>query len=106
METYAFAQAADAHGVPWLALRAVVDPARDGLPRSLRDWNGESDGDVVRSALRRPLEWPAYARLAFGMRRAMGALRSAAPQVVLAAERSAVAASAGAGTEIPLAVRA
>jgi hypothetical protein len=92
METYAIACAAEEHGVPWLAL-------------SLRDWNGESDRDVVRAALRRPLEWPAYVRLAFAMRRAMRALRTAAPGVVLAAERSAAAATANLGTEIPLAVR-
>jgi adenosylhomocysteine nucleosidase len=97
METYAMARAAEEHGVPWLALRAVVDPVRDGLPPPLRAWNGESDADVVRAALRRPLEWAAYARLAFAMRRAMRSLRSAAPGVVRAAERSA----AGAGTEVP-----
>lgn len=104
METYAIARAAEEHGVPWVALRAVVDPARDGLPRSLRAWNGESDADVVRAALRRPLEWPAYVRLAFAMRRAMRSLAAAVPGVMSAAQRSA-AGSAGVDSEIPATLR-
>ena len=103
METYTIARAAEDHGVPWLALRAVVDPAGTGLPRSLQRWSGEADSDVVRVALRRPMEWPAYVRLAFGMRRALRALHDAMPAVMLAAKRSG---AAGADVEIPLVARA
>jgi adenosylhomocysteine nucleosidase len=77
METFDIARAAAAEGVPWLALRAVVDTADEELPPSLKHWSGESDATVVLRALRRPLEWPAYVRLAFQMRHALHTLRRA-----------------------------
>jgi len=86
METYGVAQTADAHGVPWLALRAVLDPAHAGLPASLRGWQGEGDAAVLRRAVRRPLEWPSYARLALAMRRATRSLRTALPAVIASVE--------------------
>lgn len=86
METYGVARAADAHGVLWLALRAVLDPAHAGLPASLRGWQGEGDADVLRRAVRRPLEWLSYARLALAMRRATRSLRAALPAVIASVE--------------------
>jgi hypothetical protein len=82
METYGVAQAALRHGVPWIALRIVLDPAGASLPPSLADWRDESDErDIIRTALRRPREWPGYARLAFQSRATMRALARSAPLV-------------------------
>ena len=86
METYALAQAAVAHRVPWLALRAVVDPAGATLPRDVRTWRDEVDERTIARRLAvRPLEWPACIRLALGLRRALCALAQATGPVADAA---------------------
>jgi adenosylhomocysteine nucleosidase len=83
METYAVAEAAERLSVRWLALRAVLDPAGAGLPRDLRDWQEEAgEREMIGRIARRPLDWPAYARLVLGLRRALAALRQAVPPVV------------------------
>ncbi len=80
METYTIAEAVVARGLPWFALRAVVDPAGAALPRPLRAWRGEEDGSaLVFTLLQRPQYWPALARLALQMRRATGALTRSVP---------------------------
>jgi adenosylhomocysteine nucleosidase len=71
METFHLAVAAEAAGVPWVAIRAVLDPASQSLPHSLRSWSSEADvARILRSAAMHPLEWPAYVRLAVQERRA------------------------------------
>jgi hypothetical protein len=82
METYGVAQAALRHRIPWIAVRVVLDPAGASLPPSLDNWRDESDErDIIRAALRRPREWPAYVRLALQSRAAMRALARSAPRV-------------------------
>lgn len=101
METYAMARIAEAAGVPWLALRAVLERVAEPLPRSLRAWDGDADAAVARGAAMRPWEWPAYVRLALQMRRAMRSLRAALPPVL-----SAEASFCADGAEVPLVARA
>ena len=82
METAAFARLAVEHGVDWMALRAVIDPAAMALPVSLRNWNGDT-GDLA-TALRialRPADWLGGGRLALALRPALRALRAATPIV-------------------------
>ncbi len=80
METYGVVAAVQARAIPWIALRAVLDPAREALPRELLDWRGEDDERaIVRRIGRRPVAWPAYARLALQMRRALHALVRGVP---------------------------
>lgn len=86
METYAIVEAAEARGVAWLALRAVLDPATAGLPAAARDWQGEHDErQIVRHLVLRPHTWPAYARLALQLRAALAALRRGVPLLAGAA---------------------
>jgi hypothetical protein len=94
METYGVAAAAMKHGVAWMAVRVVLDPAGMTLPASLAAWHDEADERaIMRSAIRRPFEWPAYVRLAMQLRTATKALGRSAPLV-----RDAVASlEAGAG---------
>lgn len=80
MESYGVAAAALRHGVPWIAVRVVLDPAGMELPRSLAAWRGEDDERAIaREALRHPREWPAYTRLALQSRAAMRTLTRIAP---------------------------
>lgn len=89
METYGVAAAASAAGVPWLAVRAVVDTAKMTLPGPLRDWvAGTPDRRVAAAALRHPLDWPAYVRLALQARSAQQALRRTVPVVLRAAAQA------------------
>ncbi len=106
METWHVIEAAASHGARWLALRAVLDPASDLLPPSLRDWNGAtSDAAIARALVRRPLEWPAYVRLALQSRAALRSLRTALPIVIAAAESAMLSRDGQPEKEIPLAVR-
>ena len=76
METHGVARAASEAGVPWVALRVVLDPAQHSLPPSLAAWQSEEDERAIAvAALRRPLEWPGYARLGRDLYRARPALR-------------------------------
>ena len=43
MESYELAEALDAAGVPWLALRSVLDPAGSVLPAPVARWTSEAD---------------------------------------------------------------
>lgn len=83
METYPVVEAAARHRIPWLVLRAVVDTAAFNLPTELQDWRGDGDdeGAILRSMVRRPQHWPAYAKLAIGMMRALRALNQTLPSV-------------------------
>jgi nucleoside phosphorylase len=90
METYDIARAVEASGARWIAVRTVLDTASSSLPASLRDWSGTtSDRDVLRAALRKPGEWPAYVRLALAMRSALGSLTRTVPIIATAAAAAA-----------------
>lgn len=90
METYAVAAAASAAGVPWLAIRAVADPAGMSLPRALRAWSpGTPERRVAALALRNPLDWPKYGRLALHARAAQRALRRTVGTALRAAAQAA-----------------
>jgi adenosylhomocysteine nucleosidase len=94
METQVMASLLAERGVPWLAVRTVLDPARDTLPRELARWQDEADNAAaVRAALRHPASWPAFMRLAIQERRALRSLRRTVPVVsaTLAASREAFA---------------
>ena len=66
-ETGAVAAAAQAAGVPWVAVRAVVDPAGFDLPHAALaavDEDGHTHpGRVITASLRRPQELPRLMRL-------------------------------------------
>ena len=80
LESYWLAEAADRAGLPWLVVRAVVDPADWALPPSLAEWASEADSArALRAAALRPWEWPAYVRLATAWARAERNLRRAVP---------------------------
>lgn len=92
METHDLAAAAAQSGIPWLAVRAVLDPIGSALPAPLRVWRAESDErDILGAIVRRPWEWPAVARLAWRMRAACRALRAALDVAIPAVESVEVA---------------
>jgi hypothetical protein len=94
METYSIVEAAERCSLPWLALRAVVDPADETLPAPLRSWRSDRDERAIALALaRRPDTWPAVARLALQMNRATGALTRSVPLAIAAATALPAAAS-------------
>jgi adenosylhomocysteine nucleosidase len=83
MESYLLAEAAEGRGVPWLALRAVLDPAGAALPASLAGWRDERDDlRMLLRLARRPQDLPGAIRLALSLRRALGALCVATRVVV------------------------
>jgi hypothetical protein len=83
METYYLAQAVEAAGGRWLALRSVLDAAASGLPAALHNWRGETDeSGLLSRSLRRPQDWPAFAGLAADWRRAARGLKKALDVIV------------------------
>lgn len=81
MESAAIARVAREAGIPFIAVRAVIDPARSNLPTSAMA--GMSDpAHATRATLgvlaRRPWELPALCRLAIWYRRSLHMLSSAA----------------------------
>ncbi len=80
MESAAIASLAQAHQIPFIAIRAIVDPARYSLPRSalsaLED-PAHSAGRVMRALVRRPWELGALLPLAWWYGRALRQLRAA-----------------------------
>ena len=82
METGAMARIADDAQLPWLALRAVADPAGRALPVWLREAVG-TDGRIRRTnavagLIGHPLAVPQVIRIGADSRRAMAALRRVA----------------------------
>ncbi len=81
METLAIARLARAHGIPWLGLRSVADPAGRPLPRAALaafDAQGRvAAGRFVARLLLAPGEWPALWRLRQQFVAATTSLRSA-----------------------------
>ena len=59
METYGLALATEQRQIPWIAIRAVLDPASAALPSSLRGWRPDTgERAIMLEARRRPWEWP------------------------------------------------
>ena len=76
METHAVAQACSAAGVPWVAVRVVLDTAGQSMPDAIASWHGDSDDRAVAfGALKRPPDWLAFVRLALQYPKARKALR-------------------------------
>lgn len=87
MEAYHIARACAAASVPWVVVRAVLDPAHRTLPAAVRDWHDDRDEAAIRrAALGHPQDWPAYTLLAWELRKATEALRRAFPTALAAAE--------------------
>ncbi len=82
MESEAVAKVAGAHGLPFLALRVVADPAGRAIPQSAMDGlraDGTADiWKIVLSLARRPGDLPGMIRLAGDYRRARRRLRDVA----------------------------
>ncbi|MEE8271241.1 MAG: hypothetical protein V3R98_05855 [Alphaproteobacteria bacterium] len=82
MESHHVAAAALAARIPWMALRAIADPAHRTLPAAavaaLRDDGGIDVAAVVGRLCRRPWQLPALIGLAVETRLGLGALRRAA----------------------------
>jgi adenosylhomocysteine nucleosidase len=81
MESQAVAKAAAAHGLPFMVLRAIADPAMRGLPQSalvgLDEAGNPRIGAVLAKLLSRPWELPALIRLGLDSRAAHAQLREA-----------------------------
>jgi adenosylhomocysteine nucleosidase len=73
MEDYWAAEAAAEAGVPFLSVRAVLDPAHQGLPSYLIGLSERQD-QVMRRILTRPWQVPALLRLARQAKAAQGSL--------------------------------
>jgi len=85
MESHAVAAAAHAAGLPFVALRAIVDASDQAVPDLALAGMG-ADGrtralPVVRGLLRRPGALPGLLRLRRDMRAALAALREVAPEL-------------------------
>ncbi len=80
-ESHVVAAIAAAHGLPFAALRVVVDPAARGLPPAalvaLRAGGAVDHAGVLRSLARRPSQLPLLVRTALDARTAQRALRRA-----------------------------
>src|SRR5205814_224768 len=77
MESYPVARAAAAAGIPWLAIRAIVDPLRSSLPAFTRDPAGGYVGPAMKYALSGPRAAADLVRLATRARAAAAALEVA-----------------------------
>jgi hopanoid-associated phosphorylase len=82
MESRAIADIAAAHGLPFLAIRAIADPATRGVPDSALAAAGADGslllGPLLRGIFRAPKDLPVLYVLARDYRAAMAALRRAA----------------------------
>ena len=78
MESHIAARVAAAHGIPFVALRAIADPLARVLPPAalvaMRDDGGIDLRAVMRSVAHGPLQLPQLARIALDARRALSAL--------------------------------
>ena len=77
MEDWHWAAAAEAAGVPFLAVRAVLDPASGTLPEAVLAWSSWERprvGEVLRTVRREPRIVAPLARLAWQWRAAAGAI--------------------------------
>lgn len=78
MESHVAARIATAHGLPFVALRAISDPLVRNLPPAamigMREDGRVAVAAVLRSIVRRPQQLPSLLRIAVETRRALGAL--------------------------------
>jgi adenosylhomocysteine nucleosidase len=98
MESSAVAQVAEAHGMPFIAVRVIVDTARDGIPQAVAGASRAGKlrvGRLILGLMRSPLEIAALLRLARRYRVALRSLRAVAAVGKL--EPPSVAAGAAAG---------
>src|SRR6267378_546005 len=77
MESYLVAQAAGEAGVPWLALRAIVDPLESSLPPFAREAHADYFWPALRYAFSGPRAAAGLLRLARNASRAGAALEAA-----------------------------
>jgi hypothetical protein len=77
MESHLIAQAAVEAGVPWLALRAIVDPLESSLPPFAREVRQDHFWPALRYAFSGPRAAAGVVRLARDARRAGAALEEA-----------------------------
>ena len=77
LESWAAARAAARAGIPWLALRVIVDPLESDLPGFARDGHTSYFGPALRHALRGPRQVLELARLGFRADTAIRALEQA-----------------------------
>jgi len=82
MESYSVARAAQEAGIPWLSLRAIVDPLASPLPAFTRNANPDSIGPALKHALSGPRAVLDVLRLARNARRAGAALEEALRRIV------------------------
>lgn len=85
MESHAVAEVADRAGVPFVAIRAIGDPASRAIPRAALAGLGP-DGrtralPVVAALIRRPGDFRAIWRLAQDTNKALAALRKIGPRI-------------------------
>ncbi|MEQ8698178.1 MAG: phosphorylase, partial [Bauldia litoralis] len=85
MESHAVAEVADRAGVPFVAIRAIGDPASRAIPRAALAGLGP-DGrthalPVLAALMRRPGDFRAIWRLAQDTNKALAALRKIGPRV-------------------------
>lgn len=81
MESSAIAQVANAHGVPFIAVRVIVDTARDGIPQAVARASRAGKlqiGRLILGVLRSPLQIGAILRLARRYRVALRSLEAVA----------------------------
>jgi adenosylhomocysteine nucleosidase len=81
MESSAVAQVAEAHGVPFIAVRVIVDTARDVIPRAVAGASSAGKlrmGRLILGLIRSPLEIASLLRLARRYRMALRSLRAVA----------------------------
>ncbi len=82
MESHEVARVAHARGVPFIAVRAIADPAGRAIPpaalRGIAPDGGTRSLAVMCAILARPWQLPALLRLAGDSRRAVGTLRRVA----------------------------
>jgi adenosylhomocysteine nucleosidase len=81
MESSAVAQVAAAHGVPFIAVRVIVDTACDGIPQTVAGASRAGKlrtGRLILGLLRSPLEIASLLRLARRYRVALRSLRAVA----------------------------
>ncbi len=81
MESSAIAQVAEAHGVPFIAVRVIVDTASDGIPQSVAGASRAGKlrmGRLLLGLMRSPQEIASLLRLARRYRVALRSLRAVA----------------------------
>ncbi len=81
MESAAVAQVAETHGVPFIAVRVIVDTARDRIPRAVAGASRAGKlrtGRLILGLIRSPLQIASLLRLARRYRVALRSLRAVA----------------------------